>query len=221
MRKACKYINENLSIKTDKLGKEVLLNVAKTSMSSKYVSIDPDFYSNLVVEAVTSVKTTSESGKIIYPIKSINVLKAHGKGTKESKLIKVNHMYKIKYVTNLENKIQGYAILQTRAAQGMVRRIDNAKIACLDMNLQKHRLQLGINIVVTDPAELEKLRERESDIIKERIQKILASGVNVVLTTKGIDDMCLKYFVEAGAIAVRRVPKDDLRYNCKCYLNNK
>jgi T-complex protein 1 subunit alpha len=33
----------------------------------------------------------------------------------------------------------------------------------------------------------------------------------VVLTTKGIDDMCLKYFVEAGVLAVRRVPKDDLK----------
>jgi len=33
-----------------------------------------------------------------------------------------------------------------------------------------------------------------------------------VLTTKGIDDMTLKYFVEAGVLAVRRVPKDDLKY---------
>jgi T-complex protein 1 subunit alpha len=33
----------------------------------------------------------------------------------------------------------------------------------------------------------------------------------VILTTKGIDDMALKYFVEAGAIACRRVPKDDLK----------
>ena len=37
------------------------------------------------------------------------------------------------------------------------------------------------------------------------------AGANVILTTKGIDDMSLKYFVEAGAIACRRVPKDDLR----------
>ena len=49
------------------------------------------------------------------------------------------------------------------------------------------------------------------DITAERIQKILATGANVVLTTKGIDDMCLKYFVEAGAMAVRRVAKEDLR----------
>ena len=38
-----------------------------------------------------------------------------------------------------------------------------------------------------------------------------APGANVVLTTKGIDDMTLKYFVEAGVLAVRRVPKDDLK----------
>lgn len=66
-------------------------------------------------------------------------------------------------------------------------------------------------VLVSDPAELEKIRQRESDITKERIEKILASGANVILTTKGIDDMSLKYLVEAGAIAARRVPKDDLR----------
>lgn len=52
---------------------------------------------------------------------------------------------------------------------------------------------------------------RESDITKERIQKILASGANVILTTGGIDDMCLKYFVDVGAMAVRRVLKRDLK----------
>ena len=33
----------------------------------------------------------------------------------------------------------------------------------------------------------------------------------MVLTTKGIDDLCLKYFVEAGAIGVRRCKKEDLK----------
>ena len=42
----------------------------------------------------------------------------------------------------------------------------------------------------------------------------LDSGANVILTTGGIDDLCLKYFVEAGAMAVRRCKKVDLkRYN--------
>jgi T-complex protein 1 subunit alpha len=70
---------------------------------------------------------------------------------------------------------------------------------------------LLLQVLVTDPAELERIRQRESDITKERIHKILAAGANVVLTTKGIDDLALKYFVEAGAIAVRRVAKDDMK----------
>ena len=52
---------------------------------------------------------------------------------------------------------------------------------------------------------------RESDITKERIEKILATGANVILTTGGIDDLCLKYFVEKGAMAVRRCKKQDLK----------
>ena len=52
---------------------------------------------------------------------------------------------------------------------------------------------------------------READITKERIQKILSTGANVILTTGGIDDLCLKYFVEAGAMAVRRCKKADLK----------
>lgn len=52
---------------------------------------------------------------------------------------------------------------------------------------------------------------RESEITLERVRKILATGANVILTTKGIDDLCLKEFVEAGAMAVRRCRKEDLR----------
>jgi len=93
----------------------------------------------------------------------------------------------------------------------MVKRIEGVKIACLDFNLMKTKMKLGVQILVSDPEKLEAMRKRESDITKERIQKILDAGANVVLTTQGIDDMCLKYFVEAGAMAVRRVDKGDIK----------
>jgi T-complex protein 1 subunit alpha len=89
--------------------------------------------------------------------------------------------------------------------------VAGARIACLDFNLTKARMKLGVHVLVSDPEKLEAIRQREADITKERIQKILATGANVVLTTQGIDDLCLKYFVEAGAMAVRRVAKDDLK----------
>jgi len=49
------------------------------------------------------------------------------------------------------------------------------------------------------------------DVCKKRCQMLIESGANVVLCARGIDDFALKYFVEAGVIAIRRVKKGDLR----------
>ncbi|KAF7840415.1 T-complex protein 1 subunit alpha [Senna tora] len=197
MREACKYVEEKLSVKVEKLGKDSLINCAKTSMSSKLIAGDSDFFANLVVDAVQAVKMTNARGEVKYPIKGINILKAHGKSARDS------------YLMN------GYALNTGRAAQGMPLRVSPAKIACLDFNLQKTKMQLGVQVLVSDPRELEKIRQREADMTKERIEKLLKAGANVILTTKGIDDMALKYFVEAGAIAVRRVRKEDMRHVAK------
>ena len=75
---------------------------------------------------------------------------------------------------------------------------------------------MGIQILVNDPQNLEKIRDRECGILRERCEKILKSGANLILTTQGIDDVAAKYLVDAGAIGIRRIPKGDLRKIAKC-----
>ena len=89
--------------------------------------------------------------------------------------------------------------------------ITGAKIACVDFNLNKYRLAMGVQVLVHDPEALDKIRQAEMDVCKQRCKMLIDAGANVVLCSRGIDDFALKYFVEAGVIAIRRVKKGDLK----------
>jgi T-complex protein 1 subunit alpha len=193
LKKAVQHIKEHLIIKKDNLDKDLLKKVATTSLSSKLIGPESEFFSDIIVNAMLGVKTTSVDGSIKYPVKNVNIEKIHGKSITESRLV------------------DGYSIRAMRGAQGMPLTVKNAKIACLDMTLGKFRLQPGVSVLINNPENLEKVRQREMDITKERCEKLIKAGANVILCTKGIDEFAIKYFVEANCIAVRRVEKSDLK----------
>lgn len=217
LKAAIAYIKQTLLVPVQSLTDDHLLQAARTSMSSKIIGKEGDFFAQLAVDATRSVATTNnntstggtEGGKAKYPLSAIHILKAHGQSSLESYLMK-----------------GGFCLNAQRASQGMPSAVGNCdndpdtitttdtpfiKIAMLDMNLQKHRMAMGISIQVKDAQEIENIKQREMDITKEKIQKIIQAGAKVVLTTKGMDDVCMKYFVEAGVLCARRVPREDLK----------
>lgn len=54
-------------MRVETLGKETLINCAKTAMSSKIVGAESDFFSQLVVDAVTAVKTEPRGEPLCLP----------------------------------------------------------------------------------------------------------------------------------------------------------
>jgi len=191
-KEACKFIAK-MSAKVVDLGPDCLVQVARTSMASKIIGHESKMFAEMAYTAVKRIETLSPTGVPKYPIGAISILKAHGASLRESELI------------------NGYALNAVRASQGMPMCIEHAKIALLDIDLRKTKMALGVQVLITDPAKLEAIRRREGDITKERIHMLIAAGANVILTTKGIDDMAMKVFVENSCIAVRRVPKKDMR----------
>ena len=193
LKESVNCIQKSLAIKTNSLDRNVLIQCAKTSMSSKLIGGESDFFAEMVVTAMENVKHVNKQGQTKYPVKSVHILKTHGMSGKESKLV------------------DGYAIEAVRSSQAMPKLMKNAKIACVNFNLNKFRMQMGVQVLVQDPDNLDKIRQREMDICKERCEMIINSGANVVLCSRGIDDFALKYFVERGVIAIRRVKQSDLR----------
>jgi len=190
---AIKFIAENMTLKTSKLGKEALINAAKTSMSSKIIGKDNDLYAQMAVDAMLAVETLNAQKKKRYPVKAVEILKVTGGGMRDVSLI------------------NGYCLHEYRCSQQMPRCIKNAKIAMVDFDMRRLALKFGVQMLMDDPKQVEAMRAREYDIIKERIDMLIAAGANVILTTKGIDDAAIKYFVSAGCIAVRRVDRKKLK----------
>lgn len=195
LKEATNFIEQVLASPTAALGKAALVNIAQTTLSSKFIGgVDGEFFASMAVDAMLAVKTQNARGETKYPTKAVNILKAHGRSARESTLV------------------HGYAINVTVASKAMpLATRGEARIACLDINLQRTRLNLGVQVRITDPEQLEAIRQREIDIVGEHIQKIIKAGANVVFTTKGIDDVCLKLLAENGVMAVRRAHRDDLK----------
>merc|ERR1719162_2893474 len=194
MREACKYVEDHMATDAIALGRECPMNTCRTTIASKLLSTDSDFWANMCVDAVMNMETIDPfTDEKRYPVKGIGILKKQGKGSKESELL------------------DGFGLNCVRASQQMPKKIEGAKIALLDYNLKKYRLAFGVQVVVEDPDELEKIRDREAKITKDRIELILNSGANVILTAKGIDDYSLKFLVENGVMGVQRCLKSDLR----------
>jgi len=187
---ALKILNE-IARPIDIADKETLKKIALTSMSGKSVERASPFLADLVVQAVTAV-AQKENDKIIIDSDDVKREKKHGGSAEDTELIK------------------GIVIDKEVVHPGMPKKVENAKIALLDVALEVKETETDAEIRITSPEQMQAFLETEQKMLKAMTEKIVASGATVVLCQKGIDDIAQHYLAKKGILATRRVKKSDM-----------
>lgn len=170
---------------------ENLQKIATTSMSGKSVERASTKLASLVVEAVRSV-AEKKDGKVVVDTDNIKRLKKHGASSEETELIR------------------GIAIDKEVVHPGMPKSVKDARIALLDVALEVKEPETDAQIRITSPEQMQAFLEQEQKMLKEMVEKIVASGANVVFCQKGIDDVAQHYLAKKGILACRRVKQSDM-----------
>jgi len=187
---ALKILNE-IAMPVDIADKDTLKKIALTSMSGKSVERASPFLADLVVQAVTEI-AQKENGAIVIDSDDIKREKKHGGSAEETQFIK------------------GIVIDKEIIHPGMPKKIENAKIALLDVALEVKETETDAEIRITSPEQMQAFLETEQKMLKGMVEKIVSSGANVVLCQKGIDDVAQHYMSKKNMIAARRVKKSDM-----------
>ncbi|MEM4397794.1 MAG: TCP-1/cpn60 chaperonin family protein, partial [Candidatus Woesearchaeota archaeon] len=122
--------------------KEMLIKIARTSMSGKSGYGNLDKVADLVVEAVTMV-AEEKNGKIVIDTENIKREKKQGGSSEDTELIK------------------GIIIDKEVVHPGMPKQVKEAKIALVDAALEVKETETDAQIQITDPLKLQAFLEQE------------------------------------------------------------
>ena len=172
---------------------DTLRKIAAISMGSKTVGVggSKDYLADLVVKAVKQV-AEKRDGKIVIDDDFIKVEKKAGGEINDTLFI------------------NGVVIDKEVVHSGMPKKVENARIALLDSALEIEKTETDAKIEITSPEQMEAFLQQEEKMLRDMVEKIAASGANVVFCQKGIDDVAQHYLAKKGIMAVRRVKKSDM-----------
>src|SRR5207245_7778534 len=163
----------------------------RTSMQTKLVRRDSSNLSDMIVKAVIAVAEKKEDGYTV-DIDDIKVEKKAGGSIKDSALTK------------------GIILDKEVVHSGMPKKIEKAKIALINSALEIDKTEFDAKISIQNPQQMKSFLDEENRMIKNMVDKVIASGANVLFCQKGVDDVAQHYLAKAGILTVRRIKESDL-----------
>jgi thermosome len=183
---------EKIAISIDLKSQDYLKKAAATSMGSKIVAEYKDYLADLAVKAMLAVAEKQGNGTYKADVDDVKVEKKTGESLAATSLI---------YGIVLDKEI---------VHSGMPKRVEKAKIALLDASIENEKPEMDAKINIESPEQIEAFLNQEEAMLKAMVDKVVASGANVVVCQKGIDDMAQHFLSRKGVIAIRRAKKSDM-----------
>ncbi|MEM2043003.1 MAG: thermosome subunit beta, partial [Nitrososphaerota archaeon] len=140
-------------------------------------------------------------------------------------VLKVARLENGKWKVDLDDikieKKEGMSVVDTMLIEGIVldkevvhpdmpKLVRNARIALLDAPLEIEKTEFDAKLHIETPEQMRAFMEQEEKMLKEMVDKIAATGANVVFCQKGIDDLAQHFLARKGILAVRRIKKSDM-----------
>ena len=169
----------------------MLLEVAKTSLTGKSAGAVKAFLADICVRAVNAVGRIEDDERLV-DLDDIKVEKRQGGSIRDSTLV------------------DGIILDKERVHAGMPRVVTEGRIALINSAIEVKKTEVDAKIQITDPNQLAAFLEEEQGYIRGLVETICATGANVVICQKGIDDLAQHYLAKAGVFAIRRAKKSDM-----------
>jgi T-complex protein 1 subunit eta len=183
-----KDISIKIGDKTAEEKRDLLMKCAMTSLNSKIISKQKEFFSNMVCDAVEIISDT-------YDKADIGIKKITGGSVTDSFLV------------------HGVCFAKTFSYAGFEQQpkcFQNPKILCLNLELELKAEKDSAEIRLENPDDFQKIVDAEWKIIYDKLDQIVATGANVVLSKLPIGDLATQYFSDRDIFCAGRVPLGDL-----------
>ncbi|RKP06644.1 T-complex protein 1 subunit beta [Thamnocephalis sphaerospora] len=163
--------------------REDLTNISRTTLSSKVLSQDKEYFSQLAVDAVLRLKGSTN-------LENIQIIKKTGGRLADSYLE------------------EGF-ILDKRIGVNQPKRIENAKILIANTAMDTDKIKVfGARVRVDATGKLAELERAERNKMKEKVEKIKAHGINCFVNRQLIYNWPEQLFADAGITAIEHADFD-------------
>ena len=173
----------------EELDDELLVNVAESSMTGKGTGdIEAGALAQTVVETVRQVE-----GEAGVDRDAITIRTQTGAGASATELV------------------QGVISEEEPLHDDMPRRVENASIAVLDLDLEVREAEIDAEYDITSVEQLNEAIEAEEAELRGYAETLVDAGIDVAFVTGDVEDLVASHLAKAGVLAFDGVDSDEIR----------